>query len=82
MGGGCYDNFKRLSCYCCPLQRISEWRILRDKYPNLWKDCLDMESKSYNTVAPGFSLFDLEKRFEMEDILGKKLRGYQYKKSP
>lgn len=75
--GGCYDNFKRLSCYCCPLQRISEWRILRDNYPDLWKDCLDMESKSYNTVSNRFSLFDLEKRFEMEDILGKELRGYQ-----
>lgn len=80
--GGCYNNYTRLGCYCCPLQRIKHWRTLRDKYPDLWKDCLDMESKSYNTVSTRFSLFDLEKRFEMEDILGKKLRGYQYKKSP
>lgn len=42
--GGLYDHFDRVSCFCCPLQRIGELRNLRIHYPELWKRMLDMDS--------------------------------------
>lgn len=34
--GGLYDKFKRVSCWCCPLQPVSHLRILWRDYPELW----------------------------------------------
>lgn len=34
--GGLYDIFKRVSCWCCPLQQIGELRKLWEHYPDLW----------------------------------------------
>lgn len=42
---GLYDIFRRVSCFCCPLQRVSELRKLRKHFPNLWKRMLDMDSR-------------------------------------
>lgn len=67
--GGLYNHFQRVSCFCCPLQRIGELRKIRLYYPELWTRMLEMDRKikdnrgfrGYNTV------FDLEKRFTHED---------------
>lgn len=68
--GGLYKHFKRLSCFCCPLQRIGELRSLRKYHPALWQKLLDMDKarpdhnggfKDYKTVL------DFEKRFADED---------------
>lgn len=66
---GLYDVFRRVSCFCCPLQRMSELRKLRKRYPELWERMLDMDSridknggfKDYKTVH------DLDRRFADED---------------
>lgn len=42
--GGLYVHFSRVSCFCCPLQSLSELRTLRTKVPELWKKMLLMES--------------------------------------
>lgn len=34
--GGLYDHFRRVSCFCCPLQRDKDLKILREHYPELW----------------------------------------------
>ena len=34
--GGLYDRFKRVSCWCCPLQQVGELRKLWQYYPELW----------------------------------------------
>lgn len=69
--GGLYDHFRRVSCFCCPLQRLGELRNLRRHYPDLWRRMLVMDSNIKNNV--GFrdysTVHDLEARFAGEDTL-------------
>ena len=68
---GLYDRFRRVSCFCCPLQRIGDLRTLRRYYPDLWWRMLWMDAaipenrgfRDYDTVH------DLDSRFEYEDEL-------------
>lgn len=80
---GLYDDFKRVSCFCCPLQRLSELRTLRRKRPELWNRMLEMDSRvpehnrgfhHYDTVH------DLEKRFVNEDLQGELFPMEEYEK--
>lgn len=67
--GGLYGIYRRVSCYCCPLQRISDLKKLRKNFPELWSKTLYTDKMiqdnigfhGYNTVQ------DLEKRFAEED---------------
>lgn len=68
--GGLYEHFRRVSCFCCPLQRLGELRTLRRYYPDLWERMLTMDSaipghnrgfKDYTTVH------DLEARFAEDE---------------
>lgn len=68
--GGLYDHFNRVSCFCCPLQRIGELRKLRKNFPDLWAKMLDWDSMSpeHNRGFRGYeSVMDLEQRFLSED---------------
>jgi len=66
--GGLYKHFHRASCFCCPLQSLSDLRILRREFPKLWQRMLDMDQaipvnrgfKNYTTVE------DLDRRFAEE----------------
>jgi 3'-phosphoadenosine 5'-phosphosulfate sulfotransferase (PAPS reductase)/FAD synthetase len=63
--GGLYKHFNRVSCFCCPLQRLGELRILRKSHPELWKQMLEWDTiidpnkgfYGYKTVR------DLDRRF-------------------
>ena len=66
--GGLYEDFKRVSCWCCPLQPLSELRVLRRNYPELWSELLDMDRKAYNQFRPDYSVEQLEERFANEDL--------------
>ncbi|MGN1050576.1 MAG: 3'-phosphoadenosine 5'-phosphosulfate sulfotransferase (PAPS reductase)/FAD synthetase, partial [Selenomonadaceae bacterium] len=46
--GGLYEKFTRVSCWCCPLKRISELKQLYLHYPELWAQLKDMDSRAYN----------------------------------
>lgn len=35
--GGLYEKFHRVSCWICPLQRVSSLRVLYSDYPELWQ---------------------------------------------
>lgn len=67
--GGLYKHFKRVSCFCCPLQRLGELRKLRRYYPEQWAQMLEWDRaipvnrgfRGYDTVA------DLERYFAYED---------------
>lgn len=67
--GGLYEERKRVSCYCCPLQPVDQLKLLRRTHPHHWQKMLKMESeiprnrgfKDYTTVE------DYEKRFARED---------------
>jgi len=68
---GLYSKFRRVSCFCCPLQRLGELRKLRRYCPDLWAKMLEWDNKmpAHNTTAfkDGVTVHDLEKRFEYED---------------
>ena len=68
--GGLYEHFRRVSCFCCPLQRLGELRTLRQKFPELWAKILEWDAampghnrgfREYKTVH------DLDRRFAEED---------------
>ena len=67
---GLYTKFKRVSCFCCPMQGLRELRNLRKYYPELWNQMLEWDARQPK-VNPGFrgykTVHDLEKRFEYED---------------
>jgi len=68
--GGLYKYFNRVSCFCCPLQRLKNLRTLRRHFPDLWTQMLNWEAK-LGTRNRGFrgydKVADLERRFASED---------------
>ena len=71
--GGLYDIFPRVSCFCCPLQRIGQLRNLRRHFPELWAQMLGWE-KQIKRQKFGFkewvTVADLDARFTQEDRQG------------
>lgn len=68
--GGLYEQFRRVSCWCCPLQPLNELRNLRKNYPELWDKLLKMDGMVMYHFKPDCRLSDLERRFSMEDRQG------------
>lgn len=67
---GLYDIFARVSCFCCPLQRIGELRNLRRHCPDLWAKMLEWDAQMgpHNRGFKGYdTVHDLEQRFANED---------------
>lgn len=72
--GGLYDHFNRVSCFCCPLQSISELRKLRRFYPELWMKMLEWDfyinrpqDRPQDRFREDYDLPELEMRFRAED---------------
>ena len=66
---GLYEHFKRVSCWCCPLQSIKSLKTLWELYPELWDELKAMENKTKGIIPfriDGKSLSDLEIRFASE----------------
>ena len=82
--GGLYDIFPRVSCWCCPLQKIDALRKLRQYRPVLWNHLIEMDLKQPR-INQGFkdyqSVIDIEARFRCEDLrsqcTGKKKKSNQ-----
>jgi hypothetical protein len=67
---GLYDVFHRVSCFCCPLQRLGELRKLRKHYPDLWNQMLiwdSMQPPHNQGFLDTKSVNDLDRRFAEED---------------
>ncbi len=64
---GLYELFGRVSCFCCPLQRIGEIRTLRRHRPELWAKMLEMDTDNCRGFKGTKSVHDLENRFKQED---------------
>lgn len=64
--GGLYTKFHRVSCYCCPLKRINELRILYTSFPALWQKMRNLDKYSYRKFNSRYTLKELEERFERE----------------
>ena len=67
---GLYNIFNRVSCFCCPLQRIGSLRNLRKHFPDLWKQMLDWDDDHMKKFKGDKSVHDLERRFAQEDKQG------------
>ncbi len=65
--GGLYELFGRVSCFCCPLQRIGELRSLRKYRPELWSRMLEMDKNNCRGFRGMKSVHDMERRFAQED---------------
>jgi 3'-phosphoadenosine 5'-phosphosulfate sulfotransferase (PAPS reductase)/FAD synthetase len=68
--GGVYQHFRRVSCFCCPLQRLDDLRTLRRHYPGLWAKMLEWDAMQppHNHGFYGYkTVHDLDRRFAEED---------------
>ena len=65
--GGLYKIFRRVSCWCCPLQRISECRKLRKHFPELWETLRRWDNATWQTFKPGWTVDELDARFAREE---------------
>ena len=66
--GGLYNDFKRVSCFLCPLKGLDELRTLRRNYPELWSEMGRLDILSPNQFRRDYSIADLEARFSAEDM--------------
>lgn len=64
---GLYKDFKRVSCWCCPLKSLEELRVLFKKYPDLWEQLKEMDKNTWRQFRPDYSVEELDKRFEFEE---------------
>lgn len=67
---GLYKIFKRVSCWCCPLQPLEALRKLRLHFPELWERLLYLDNKTWGKFnSHGYSVADLDRRFDLEEAL-------------
>jgi 3'-phosphoadenosine 5'-phosphosulfate sulfotransferase (PAPS reductase)/FAD synthetase len=64
---GLYKQFRRVSCWCCPLKGLDELYALYTHYPELWAELLEMDKKSWRSFRADYSLKQLEKRFKHQE---------------
>lgn len=75
---GLYEHFKRVSCWCCPLQSLSELRELHQHFPDLWERLKVWDKRTWFHVRADYSAEELEVRFLMERewiAAGKSIKG-------
>ncbi len=72
---GLYEIYHRVSCWCCPFQRIGELKNLRHHHSELWARLLDMDKRALAQFGPGplgqfkqnWTVKRLDERFARED---------------
>ncbi|MCK9479288.1 MAG: phosphoadenosine phosphosulfate reductase family protein [Firmicutes bacterium] len=76
-----YERFSRASCWCCPLQSLSELRKLMHYYPKLWEQLKVWEKQTWRKFRADYSVTELESRFEFEKerlAQGKPIKGKEF----
>ncbi|WP_039227453.1 phosphoadenosine phosphosulfate reductase domain-containing protein [Clostridium novyi] len=63
---GLYEQFKRVSCWCCPLKSLYELKALYRWHPKLWNKLKQLDNKSWNNFRRDYTLEQLEERFKRE----------------
>lgn len=64
---GLYNRFKRVSCWPCPLQSLSELRKLWAFYPDLWAKLRHYDEITWRKYRADYSVKELEIRFAFEN---------------
>jgi len=62
--GGLYEKLDRVSCYLCPLSRISELETVYNDYPKLWDNMVELDKKSYREFRSDYTLTELTYKFK------------------
>ena len=67
--GGLYEIYRRVSCWCCPLQSNNDLRMLRRHRPALWRRLLAMDERNppHNKGFKDRTVAEYERRFALED---------------
>lgn len=66
---GLYELLDRVSCKCCAAKNLKELRNMYFKMPEVWQDLRERQKKTNRPFkGPGQSVFQLEKRFELEKL--------------
>lgn len=65
--GGLYRHFKRVSCWCCPLQSLDELRQLYKYFPSLWQRLREWDGRTWRGFRKDYNVRELEVRFDFED---------------
>ncbi len=65
--GGLYEKFDRVSCWCCPLSRIGELRVLYNDFPELWLKLIEMDKLSYREFRSDYTVDQLTQKFSKEN---------------
>ena len=75
---GLYEQFKRVSCWCCPLQPLPELRQLYHNHRELWEQLKAWDKMTWRSFRADYSVEELEIRFDFEDEwqkAGKPIKG-------
>lgn len=64
---GLYELFSRVSCWCCPLQSLQEFRQLYRHFPELWDKLKTWDKRTWRNFRADYSVEELEVRFEFEE---------------
>ena len=64
---GLYEQFNRVSCWCCPLQPRSSFKALRTYHPDLWNELIEMDKLSSNSIKSYTTLAKIEKQIQAEE---------------
>ena len=63
-----YDVLDRVSCWCCANKNLKELRNIYHYLPEYWGRLRDLQDRTCRPMkGPGKSVFDLERRFILED---------------
>lgn len=78
---GLYEHFKRVSCWCCPLQSLTELRQLYRWHPELWQKLKAWDKRTWRNFRADYSVEQLEVRFDFEQeriAEGKPVKGREF----
>jgi len=64
---GLYKKYKRVSCWNCPLQSLSDLKALWRYFPELWVMLIKMQDQSEWQFRKDYTLEQLDERFRREE---------------
>lgn len=65
--GGLYEHFNRVSCWCCPLQSLTDLREMYHCFPDLWSELKRLDNNQWRVFKQYDTVQSLEDRFKFED---------------
>lgn len=63
-----YSILDRVSCWCCSNKNLKELYGYYTKLPKYWDGLKSLQTKTTRPFKKGATIFDLEKRFMLEDM--------------